>query len=243
MQTLELFIISLHQHLNSLDFLPTLLFFCVLTITCGWSVFSDRMKLALYFAGGVVFFGGFFEQIINKFLFPDLYCYVPLVLGSITAGLLELGAILAANRIMIIGIFFSGAILPLFLLAYLGFFEIAKISVMLPLITMAVLAICSGVAMLKITHTKPFQLIASAAGGALSIAYLTELPYELANWKLLDIDRINAINHIMQNNRFLSAAGLAISGAIVQALIHLAIRRCLRQKAGIDKMPTVPAIP
>jgi len=229
MQTLESLIISLNHHINGLDFLPTLLFFGLLIVTCGWSTLSHGMKLALFFAGGVVLFGGFFEKIIDKYLFPDLSSYVPLVLGSITAGLLELGAVLVSNRTMIIGIFFGGAILPPVFL-YSGFFGLAEGSAAVPLIIAAGIAICCGAAMLKITRTKPFQLIASTAGGALGVVYLTGLPNELTRWAIMTTDCHKALSQMITNHPVPSAVCLAISGMILQSLIHLLLWQTRRLK-------------
>lgn len=234
MQTLESLIISLNQHINELDFLPTLLFLCLLIVTLGWSALSHRMKLAIIFSSGVIVFAGFFEKIIDKYLFPDLYNYVPLVLGGITAGLLELGAVLISNRIMIIGIFLSGAILPLFCL-HSGIFEFTGGSLALPLIMIAVIAIFCGMAMLKITKTKPFQLISSAIGGALGIVFLTGLPDELTQWAILDSEWVKILNHGMQNQPVAALICLTISGMILQLLIHLALRLMQRQKAESSK--------
>lgn len=234
MQTFESFIASLNHHINGLEFLPTILFSGLLMVTFGWSALNRRLKLALSFAGGVVLLGVFFERIIDKYLFPDLHSYVPLVLGGITAGLLELGAVLVSNRIMIIGIFFCGAILPLFCL-HLGIFELTDGSLAIPLIMIAVIGIFIGMAMLKITKTKLFQLIASAIGGALGIVCLTGLPYELAHWAIFNIDGIKALTHNVQKDPITAVICLSISGMVVQSLIHLLLWRTQRQKTESSK--------
>ena len=234
MTAFESFLISLNYHINGLDFLPTLLFVCVLMVTYGWSNLGDKIKLVLFFTCGVVLYGGFFDQLINRYLFPDLHSYVPLILGSITAGLLELGSVLISNRIMIVGIFFGGAVLPLFLAAHLGFFEFAVDSIALPLIIIVCIAIFGGVAMLRITQKQLFQMLVSATGGAFAIVYLTGWPYALADWGLIDTGSIKALNHMMQNHARLFAVCLAGSGIIVQSLVRLALRR---KSQGLDIEP------
>ncbi len=234
MQTCESFIASLNHQFNGLKLLPTILFFGLIIVTFGWSALNRKMKLALSFAGGVVLLGGFFERIIDKYLFPDLHSYVPLVLGGITAGLLELGAVLVSNRIMIIGIFFCGAILPLFCL-HLGIFELTDGSLAIPIIMIAVVGIVIGLAMLKITKTKLFQVIVSAVGGALGIVCLTGLPHALTHWAIFNIDWIKALIHIGQKDPMTAVICLTISGMVVQSSIHLLRWWTKRQKTESSK--------
>ena len=230
MWTLESFFLSLGGYIDAHDLLPILLIVCVLTVTYGWSVLGQWMKLALLFAGGVVLFGSFFEQIIDRYLFPDLHSYVPLIIGSITAGLLELGAVLLSGRIAVIGIFFGAAAVPLFLLAHWGFFRLAEESVIPPLIMIAAISIFNGLAMLETTRTTLFQRLASALGGALGIVYITGLPHGLPYWALAQSHGIKDLIFVIQNHRLPAAICLAISGVAVQSLLHLAARRSQRRK-------------
>ena len=114
---------------------PVLLI-CALIVTYCWSILGTRLKLAICFSVGVLLFKVLFEQLIDERLFPDLYSYLPLVLGSITAGLLETGALMLANRPMVIGIFFGGAIVPTVCLARTSYFGIAG-DLTAPLLTAA----------------------------------------------------------------------------------------------------------
>ena len=220
MWTLESFLISIGS-MSEQDFLPALLFICMLIMTYGWSALSHGMKLGLFFAAGVVLFGGFFNQIIDRLLFPVLHSYMPLVIGGITAGLLELGAVLLWARIAVIGIFFCGAAMPLFLLSHAGFFQLTQDSVIPALVMIAAISILSSITAHKITGTKCFQGPASSLAGALGVFYISALPHGLPHWLLISAIR---------DHRLPVAIFLVVTGVIVQALIHLTGKRSRGRK-------------
>lgn len=215
----------LSGHMGGLDLLILPLLICALIVTFGWSVLGTKFKLALCFSAGVFLFKDFFEQLIDKRLFPDLHNYIPLVLGSITAGLLETGAFLLANRIVIIGIFFGGAIFPFLFLTHSSFLDFSQSLVATTLMVLAAIIMFRGLAMPKITQTKRFRLLISSICGALGIVYLADLPGGLSNWQLSDFDGFRVIIHMMQNNRLPAVICLSISGIAVQSLLHLALRQ------------------
>ena len=99
------------EYLTGHVFLLPVLLICSLIATFCWSVLGRRLKLAFGFIVGAFLFKTLFDQLIDKRLFPDLHSYLPFVLGSITAGLLEIGAFLLTDRMMVIGIFFAGVMI------------------------------------------------------------------------------------------------------------------------------------
>lgn len=223
---------SLPVYFEGQDFLLLALLICALIVTYCWSVLGTKLKLALCFSIGVFLFKVLFDQLIDKRLFPDLHRYIPYVLSGITAGLLEIGAFLLANRTMIIGIFIGGAILPLLCLAHTSSLDFAGSLFALLLIVVA-LMIVSSLAVLKITRTKLFHMVLSAIAGGLGVVYFTSFPGIASNWQLLGINGFQAISHTMQNNRLASAACLAVSGLIVQSLSHLVLRQ-IRRPLNVD---------
>jgi hypothetical protein len=231
-------LISLQQYAGGLDFLLLTLLFGTLMVTFCWSALGTRLKLAIYFTTGVFLFRGFFEQLIDKHLFPDLHNYLPFVLGIITTGLLEISAYLLANRTMIIGIFVGGVIFPLLFFSRSSFFVFGNSLVASALIAIAAIIIISCLTMLKITHTKPFQLVTSAIGGAFGTVYLSGLPGGIANFDILGSADLRPISRIMQGNSLHQVILLSISGLFVQLLLHLLARQCQRKKTEPAKYRT-----
>jgi hypothetical protein len=222
---------SLPKYLGGVDFLLLALLICALVVTFCWSVLGTRLKLAIYFTAGVFVFRGFFEQLIDKNLFPDLHSYLPIILGFITAGLLEISAYLVANRTMIIGIFFIGAIFPLLFFAHSILIDYGK-SLVAPVWTaMAAIAIFSILAMSRIIHAKAFPLVTSAIAGALGTVYLAGLPGGLLELEILESFGTSPVIRMMQNTPLHQVIYLSISGLLVQALLHLASRQIQRQRS------------
>lgn len=217
-------------HIGEQDFLLLALLICALIVTYCWCVLGSRLKLALCFSVGVILFKALFDHLIDKRLFPDLHRYLPYVLGSITAGLLEIGAFLLSNRTVIFGIFFSGAICPLFCLTRMSSFDFSGRSFALLSISAAAIVIFCGFAKLKVTRTRLFNMVVSAIAGGFGVVHLISFSVTSSNWPLSGIYGFQVISHTIQNSRFSSAICLAISGLVVQALLHLALRQCAKSE-------------
>jgi hypothetical protein len=215
---------SLPEYFRGQFFLLSALLICALIVTYSWSVLGTKSKLTLCFSLGVFLFKAFFDQLIDQRLFPDLHSYVPYVLGGITAGLLEIGAFLIANRTVIVGIFIGGAIFPLLCLDNSSAFDFAGNLFALLLIAAAI-AIFNSIAVLKVTRTKLFHMVLSAIAGGLGVVYFTSFPGVASNWQLSGINGFQTISRTMQNNRLPSAVSLVFSGIIVQSLLHLVFRQ------------------
>lgn len=222
---------SLPEYFEGQDFLLLALLIGALIVTYSWSVLGTKLKLTLCFSVGVFLFKALFDQLIDKHLFPDLHSYIPYVLGSITAGLLEIGAFLLANRTVIIGIFFGGAILPLLCLAHTSPFDFAGSWFALLLILAVAMVIIGSLAVLKITRTKLFHMVLSAIVGGLGVVYFSSFPGVASNLRMLGIDDFRVISHTIQSNRLPSAICLAITGLIAQTLLHLALPLIRRPKS------------
>jgi hypothetical protein len=220
-------------YIGEQDFLLLALLICSLIVTYCWTALGTRLKLVLCFSIGVFLFKTFFDQLIDKRLFPGLHRYLPYELGIITAGLLEVGAFLLANRTVIFGIFLSGAIYPLLCLTRTSSFDFAGGSFALLLISSTAIVIIFSLSMPKVTHSKLFEMIISAIAGGLGVFYLASFPVISSSWRLLGIYGLNAIVRTIQNNRLPGAICLAISGLVVQALLHLIFRQ--RAKSGPSK--------
>jgi ABC-type multidrug transport system fused ATPase/permease subunit len=229
---------SLPKYFSGVDFLLLILLICALIVTFCWSVLGNRLKLAIYFTAGVFLFRSFFEHLIDKNLFPDLHSYLPFVLGFVTAGLLEISAYLIANRTMIIGIFFIGAIFPIFFFAHSILFDYEKGLVAPVLTAIAAAAIFSILAMSKIIHARAFQLVASAIAGALGTVYLAALPGGPSELEILVGVGANPYIRMAQNTPLLHVIYLSISGFIVQSLLYLVSRRIRCQKSESSKCRT-----
>jgi hypothetical protein len=229
MAPIKTLLISLPEYFGGQNFLLSALLICALVVTYCWSVLGTKLKLTLCFSVGVFMFKALFDQLIDQRLFPDLHSYVPYMLGGLTAGLLEIGAFLIANRTVIVGIFFVGAIFPLLCLAHTSAINFAG-SLFALLLIAAAIAILNSLAVLKVTRTKLFQMVLSAIAGSLGVVYFTSFPGVASNWQFLGINGIRTISRTMHNSRLYSAVCLAISGLIVQSLFHLALRQIRRPK-------------
>jgi hypothetical protein len=229
---------SLPKCLGGLDFLLLTLLVCALFATFCWSLLGTKLKLAICFTAEVFLFRGFFDKLIDKQLFPDLHNYLPFALGFVTAGLLEISAYLLANRAMIIGIFFGGAIIPLLFFAHSRFFDFEKILTVPALTAIVSILMFGSLAMLKITSTKPFQLIASAIGGGFGTVYLACGHGGVSNIDALGSIALRPIVRMIQDDPLHKAVYLSISGILVQSLLHLVSSQIQHQKSESSKYRT-----
>jgi hypothetical protein len=217
-------------YIGEQDFLLLALLICVLIVTYCWTVLGTRLKPVLCFSIGVFLFKTLFDQLIDQRLFPDLHLYMPYGLGIITAGLLEVGAFLLANRAVIFGIFLSGAIYPLLCLTRTSSFDFAGGSFSLLLISSTAIVIIFSLSMPKVTHSKLFEIVISAIAGGLGVFYLASFPVISSSWRLLGIYGLKAIVQTIQNNRLPGAICIAISGLVVQVMLYLILHQRTRSE-------------
>lgn len=210
-------------YLGEQDFLLITLLICALIATYCWSVLGTRLKFALCFSAGIILFKTLFDQLIDKRLFPDLHRCLPYALGSITTGLLEIGAFLLSSRTVIFGIFFGGAICPLFCLTRTSAFEFAGGFFALLSISAAAIVIFCGFGKLKVTRTRLFNMVVSAIAGGFGVVHLISISVTSSNCPFIRIYGFQVISHTIQYNRLDSAICLAISGLVVQASLHRVI--------------------
>ena len=213
----------LPEYFAGQDTLLAALLVCALFATFGWSVLGRRLKLAICFIVGAFLFKILFDQLIDKRLFPDLHSYLPFVLGSITAGLLEIGAFLLADRTMVIGIFFGGAAFPLICFAHAGNPGYAGSLAEFPWLALTASVLFTSLAVFKITRLKACPSVLSAIAGGIGVVCLSSLSDGASNWRLLEVDGLRYCIDLLKNNRIPGVICLAISGLLVQSLLHLAL--------------------
>lgn len=244
MEALDRFVMSFERYIDQLVFLPLLILVEGIIIAYSWSLLSKQIKSGLIFAFGFIVLSAFFGSIIANNVSGELPGILNLLAGGLIGGLLVLGASYLMDAIARVMVFIAGAVLPNMLLAHLGLFSPSMGLVPYIWIVLAVVAITGGIAMTKFSHTRICQIVSSAVGGAIIIAYMLMWSGGLSNTQMANTlnSGIKVLKNIANIHQGTLVILIAVSGVIVQSLLHLAFIRRRRRTLHTPQTPTTGQI-